>query len=62
MYGSYTIASHDNEEASSPDSESVTTGLKKFGKRVKQSDSDRCECGAVETVVHVFIYFKIKLL
>ena len=26
-----------------------------FGKRVKRADSDRCECGAVEIVVHVFI-------
>ncbi len=29
--------------------------LKSFSKRVKHSDSDRCECGAVETLVHVFI-------
>ncbi|KAF4625032.1 hypothetical protein G7Y89_g13137 [Cudoniella acicularis] len=29
--------------------------LQCFSKRMNFSDSDRCECGAVETVVHVFI-------
>ena len=29
--------------------------LKTFSKRRKFSDDDRCECGAIETLVHVFI-------